>query len=55
MPVTATQNNISLGLLRQSDKKSYLCPTAQGGQGKYCFMLLSPTVLLTNFANVNNP
>jgi hypothetical protein len=26
-----------------------------GGQGKYCFLSLSLTVLLTNFTNVNDP
>ena len=34
------------------------CDIAQGGQGQYysdCRVLLSPTVLLTNVANVNYP
>jgi hypothetical protein len=34
---------------------SIFCRVAQGGQGKYCFMSLSLTVLLTKFANVNDP
>jgi hypothetical protein len=43
----------------------FSCRIAQGGQGKYCFMLLSLllslslslllTVSLTNFADVNDP
>jgi hypothetical protein len=37
---------------------SILCHATQGGQGKHssdCCVSLSPTVLLTNFANVNDP
>jgi hypothetical protein len=37
---------------------SIFCHAAQGGQGKYssdCRISLLLTVLLTNFANVNNP
>jgi hypothetical protein len=51
----------SLGHLgRHSTERiiSILCCTTLGGQGKYssdCHLLLSPIVLLTNFANVNDP
>jgi hypothetical protein len=40
---------------RHKLKQSYLCRIAQGGQGKYSQVSLSPTVSLTNIANVNDP
>jgi hypothetical protein len=64
-PATATQNSTCLGYLGQHDTDrivSISCCAAQGGQGKYCRasqgdnqVLLSPTVSLTNVANVNDP
>jgi hypothetical protein len=58
MPATATQYSTCLGHLGRCDTDrivSISCSVAQHGQGKYCFVSLSLTVLLTNFANVNNP
>ncbi len=58
MPAPATQKSTCLGHLRLSDTDkifSFSYCIAQGGQGKYCFMSLLPTVSLINFANVNNP
>jgi hypothetical protein len=64
MPATMTHDSnycTCLGQLGRCNRDriiSILCYATQGGQGKYsndfCVSLL-PTVLLTNFANVNDP
>ncbi len=57
MPATATQNSTCFGHLGRHNTDRVISISyhvAQGGQGKYCFVLLSPTVSLTNFANVND-
>jgi hypothetical protein len=52
---------LALAKIEQHDTDRILfmfCLAAQGGQGKYssnCCVSLSLTVLLTNFANVNDP
>jgi hypothetical protein len=58
MPVTATPNSSYLGHPGRYNTDrivSISCRVAQGGQGKYCFVSLTLTVSLTNFANVNDP
>jgi hypothetical protein len=58
MLAPATQNSTCLGHLGQHDTDgivSISCCITQGAQGKYCFVSLSLTVSLKNFANVNNP
>jgi hypothetical protein len=68
MPTTATLDSHHctcighLGRCNTDRIVSISCRAAQGGQGKYCLaaqgdchMSLSPTVLLTNVANVNDP
>jgi hypothetical protein len=63
--VTMTHNSntlvlalATLGSTTIKKKQSYLCCIAQGSQGTYssdCRVSLLPTVLLTNFTNVNHP
>jgi hypothetical protein len=61
MPATGTIDShhcSCLGHLGQCHKDrivSISCCVAQGGQGKYCFVSLLPTISLINFANVNDP
>jgi hypothetical protein len=42
-------------ILTLANRNDPICHVAQGGQGKYCFMSLSLTVLLAKIANVNDP
>ncbi len=58
MPATATVTILlALATLGNDTDRivSISCRIAQGGQSKYYSMLLLLTVLLSNFANVNDP